>query len=63
MPVVDRCVLRLGVYEILWSADVPEAVAVDEAVELSKALSTDESPAFVNGVLGRIVTLKPHLTS
>jgi len=54
MPDVDRAVLRLGVYELLWRDDVPEAVAIDEAVELAKSLSTDESPRFVNGVLGRI---------
>lgn len=55
MPAVDRSVLRLGLYELLWrSDDVPPAVAIDEAVELVKALSTDDSPRFVNGVLGRI---------
>lgn len=55
MPAVDRAVLRLALYELLWSTDVPDAVAIDEAVELAKALSTDDSPRFVNGVLGRIV--------
>jgi transcription antitermination protein NusB len=59
MPVVDRAVLRIAVYELLWRADVPDAVAIDEAVELAKSLSTDESPRFVNGVLGRIVLVKP----
>jgi transcription antitermination protein NusB len=54
MPAVDRSVLRVGVFELLWCEDVPDAVAIDEAVELVKELSTDESPAFVNGVLGRI---------
>jgi N utilization substance protein B len=54
MPVVDRSVLRLGLYELLWCDDVPDAVAIDEAVELAKYLSTDDSPRFVNGVLGRI---------
>jgi transcription antitermination protein NusB len=54
MPDVDRAVLRLGVYELLWREDVPDAVAIDEAVELAKTLSTDESPRFVNGVLGRV---------
>ncbi len=62
MPAVDRAVLRLGTWEILYSDDVPDAVAVDEAVELSRLLSTDESPAFVNGLLGRILQLKPTLT-
>ena len=55
MPDVDRAVLRLGVYELLWRDDVPDAVAIDEAVELAKTLSTDESPRFVNGVLGRVL--------
>ncbi|RJQ81583.1 transcription antitermination factor NusB [Pseudonocardiaceae bacterium YIM PH 21723] len=55
LPAVDRAVLRVGLYEILFAADVPDAVAIDEAVELAKALSTDDSPRFINGVLGRIV--------
>jgi N utilization substance protein B len=59
MPDVDRAVLRLGVYEVLWRTDVPDAVAVDEAVELAKTLSTDESPRFVNGVLARILRDRP----
>ncbi|HVV75550.1 MAG TPA: transcription antitermination factor NusB [Mycobacteriales bacterium] len=54
MPPVDRVVLRLGVYELLWRDEIPTAVAIDEAVELAKSLSTDESPAFVNGLLARI---------
>ncbi|HVW41492.1 MAG TPA: transcription antitermination factor NusB [Amycolatopsis sp.] len=54
MPPVDLAVLRVGVYELLWSADVPDPVAIDEAVGLAKELSTDDSPRFVNGVLGRI---------
>jgi N utilization substance protein B len=53
MPGVDRAVLRLGLYELLWRDDVPDAVVIDEAVELAKTLSTDESPRFVNGVLAR----------
>jgi transcription antitermination protein NusB len=59
MPDVDRAILRLGVYELLWRDDVPDAVAIDEAVELAKALSTDESPRFVNGVLARVVRDRP----
>jgi N utilization substance protein B len=59
MPDVDRAVLRLGVYELLWRADVPPAVAIDEAVELAKSLSTEESPKFVNGVLARILRDQP----
>lgn len=60
MPAVDRAVLRIGAWELLYG-DVPDAVAVDEAVELARALSTDESPTFVNGLLGRLVELKPTL--
>ena len=59
MPGVDRAVLRLGVYELLWRDEVPDAVAIDEAVELAKALSTDESPRFVNGVLARVLRDRP----
>ena len=55
MPAVDRNVLRLGVYELLYADDVPDAVAVTEAMALVRDLSTDESPAFVNGVLGTIL--------
>ncbi|HEY0951801.1 transcription antitermination factor NusB [Nocardioides sp.] len=55
MPAVDRNVLRLGVWELLYADDVPDAVAVTEAMALVTDLSTDESPQFVNGVLGSIV--------
>jgi transcription antitermination protein NusB len=61
MPAVDRAVLRLGLYELLWASDVPDAVAIDEAVELAKGLSTDDSPRFVNGVLGRIAVIADQL--
>ena len=61
MPAVDRAVLRLGAWEILYNDDVPDAVAVDEAVELARTLSTDDSPTYVNGLLGRLVDLKPTL--
>jgi len=61
MPVVDRNVLRLGTYELLWEDDVPDAVVLDEAVQLAKEFSTDESPSFVNGLLGRLMELKPTL--
>jgi transcription antitermination protein NusB len=60
MPDVDRAVLRLGVYEVLWRDDVPDAVAADEAVELAKSLSTDESPRYVNGVLARVIKDRPR---
>ncbi len=62
MPPVDLAALRIGTYELLWCEDVPDAVAIDEAVELTKSLSTDESPGFVNGLLGRLLSLKPSLT-
>lgn len=55
MPAVDRNVLRLGVYEMLFSQDIPDAVAVSEALALVRDLSTDESPTFVNGVLGSVM--------
>jgi N utilization substance protein B len=55
MPGVDRAILRVGLFELLWADDVPDAVAIDEAVELAKALSTDDSPKFVNGILGRVL--------
>ena len=55
LPDVDRAILRMAVFELLWADDVPDAVVIDEAVELAKALSTDESPAYVNGVLGAIL--------
>ncbi len=61
MPAVDRAALRIGAWELLYNDEVPDAVAVDEAVELVRALSTDDSPGFVNGVLGRLLTLKPTL--
>ena len=61
MPAVDRGLLRIGTWEVLYNADVPDAVAVNEAVELARSLSTDESPTFVNGLLGRIVDLKPTI--
>ena len=61
MPAVDRTILRMGAYEVLFDDEVPDAVAVDEAVTLAKELSTDESPAFVNGLLGRLQQLKPTL--
>ena len=56
MPAVDRNVLRIGVYELLWGdSDVPESVAVSEALHLVQDLSTDDSPAFVNGLLGSVM--------
>ena len=61
MPSVDRNVLRLGVFELLYADGVPDAVALSEAVSLVRELSTDESPTFVNGVLGGILRDKATL--
>jgi N utilization substance protein B len=55
LPDVDRAIMRMAVFELLWEGDVPDAVVIDEAVELAKTLSTDDSPAYVNGVLGAIL--------
>jgi N utilization substance protein B len=55
LPDVDRAILRMAVFELLWADDVPDAVVIDEAIELAKALSTDDSPSYVNGVLGAIL--------
>jgi transcription antitermination protein NusB len=63
MPIVDRNLLRIATFEILYVDDVPDAVAVSEAVQLASELSTDESPGFVNGLLARIVELKPTLVA
>ena len=59
MPAVDRAILRLGTWELMYNSDVPGAVAVDEAVALATKLSTDDSPRFVNGLLGRLLQLAP----
>ncbi len=61
MPPVDLAALRIGAYELLWCADVPDQVAISEAVELVGSLSTDESAGFVNGLLARLLQLKPSL--
>jgi transcription antitermination protein NusB len=58
MPAVDRNVLRIGVWELRWAEDVPSGVAISEAVELVQDLSTDGSPAFVNGLLAKIAAIK-----
>jgi N utilization substance protein B len=55
LPDVDRAILRMAVFELLWADDVPDAVVIDEAIELAKALSTDDSPAYINGVLGAVL--------
>lgn len=61
LPTVDRNVLRLAIFEILWCKDIPDAVAIDEALTLAKSLSTDESASYIHGVLGRISSIKLDL--
>ena len=61
MPAVDRNILRLGAYELLWVEDVPDGVVISEAVAMARELSTEESPSFVNGLLARLLQLKPSL--
>ncbi len=61
MPAVDRNILRIGVFELFWVPSVPDGVAISEAVLLARDLSTDGSPAFVNGLLARLLELRPEL--
>jgi N utilization substance protein B len=61
LPAVDRNILRLGIYEILWSTTIPDGVAIDEALTLARELSTDDSAGFIHGVLGRISSIKDSL--
>jgi transcription antitermination protein NusB len=61
MPAVDRNILRIGVFELFWVPTVPDGVAISEAVLLARELSTDGSPAFVNGLLARLLELRPEL--
>lgn len=61
LPIVDRNILRIAIYEILWGADVPEAVAIDEALTMAATLSTEESAGYIHGVLGRISSIKGDL--
>jgi N utilization substance protein B len=63
MPAVDRNILRIGGFELLWGSEVPPAVAISEAVQLAGELSTDASAAFVNGLLARLLEIKPTLAS
>ena len=58
---VDRAILRLGAWEVAWNDHVPDGVAISEAVELARSLSTDDSPGFVNGLLARLAEVKPTL--
>ncbi len=58
MPALDRAILRIGIWELLYNPEVPEGVAISEAVEEAKSLSTEDSAGFVNGLLGRIAALQ-----
>ena len=62
LPAVDRNILRLGIYEILWSTDVPMSVVIDEALILAKELSSDDSSKYIHGVLGRIASIKDTIS-
>ncbi len=62
LPAVDRNILRLGIYEILWSTEVPMSVAIDEALSLAKELSSDDSSKYIHGVLGRIASIKDTIS-
>ena len=62
LPAVDRNILRLGIFEILWSSAVPTSVAIDEALMLAKELSSDESSKYIHGVLGRIASIKDTIS-
>jgi N utilization substance protein B len=61
LPAVDRNILRLGIYEILWCKDLDDAIAIDEALNLARELSTDDSAAYIHGVIGRISNIKESL--
>ena len=62
LPAVDRNILRLGIFEILWAADIPTSVAIDEAIALAKELSSDDSSRYIHGVLGRIASIKDTIS-
>ncbi|NCU82156.1 MAG: transcription antitermination factor NusB [Actinobacteria bacterium] len=61
MPVLDRNILRLAIFELLWSKTVPEAVAISEALVLATSFSTEESSKYINGVLSKVLEIKPDL--
>lgn len=62
LPAVDRNILRLGIYEILWAKDVPTSVAIDESLVLAKELSSEDSSKYIHGVLGRIASIKETIS-
>jgi len=59
MPTIDRNIMRIAIFEILWSAELDDQIAASEAIELATELSTDDSAKYINGLLGRIIILKP----
>jgi N utilization substance protein B len=61
LPAVDRNILRLAIFEIVWSSDLDDGIAIDEALTLAKELSTDESAGYIHGVLGRISSIKESI--
>ena len=61
MPIVDRNILRAGVYELLWMDDVPAKVTVNEAIELAKSFGDDDASKFVNGILDKVLATEPRL--
>ena len=61
LPAVDRNILRLGIYEIIWSTELADGIAIDEALTLAKELSTDESAGYIHGVLGKISSIKESI--
>ncbi len=61
LPAVDRNILRLAIYEIVWSTELADGIAIDEALTLAKELSTDESAGYIHGVLGKISSIKESI--
>lgn len=61
LPTVDRNILRLAIYELLWTPDLAEGIVINEALELAKVLSTDESATYIHGVLGKISLIKESI--
>ncbi len=61
LPAIDRNILRLAIFEIVWSSELPDAVAIDEALTLAKEISTEESAGYIHGVLGRIASIKESI--
>ena len=62
LAAVDRNILRIAIFEILWATEIPDAVAIDEALVLAKDLSTEESAGYINGVLAKITSIKSDLS-